>query len=321
MPDALNPETRQQMRELCNKISVAHDLDEAVQEELLGHMEDKFLAYLSGDEPVSEQDAFILVREHFGDPATIKTLMQDAHPGPVRASLARRIGAALIALSAVEFFLHWAFLPVAWLIYERQMLNNSWAVNTFSVLFFIAPVPLFWALLLRWQRMMSVGKKPWFLKVRPSVFMYVSILLVALWILPTLGPFRLTPAQAPQYQPPNWFTYLLTYGCSIPSCLLWLWWCDTPPRTIPSMGAAVAAWLVSSIFQRAGYLAGAFIAMYASMGSVGDHSSEYQAQLLWQSSLVLPNGKDILFRAAAPVGLYLLFRLARRPNKTLPLTN
>jgi len=79
------------MRALCKKISVAHDLDQEIQDELYGHMEDKLLAYLNGEEPVTEDDALILVREHFGDPAVLKNLLQDVHADNAHVSLAHRL--------------------------------------------------------------------------------------------------------------------------------------------------------------------------------------------------------------------------------------
>ena len=61
-------------------------------------MEDKLTGYLDGSEKVSEEDAFILVREHFGDPANIKNLYQEVEDVETNGRLARKIG-ALIALS------------------------------------------------------------------------------------------------------------------------------------------------------------------------------------------------------------------------------
>ena len=97
MVESLRPKTQDQVRTLCRKISVAHDLDPEIQDELYGHMEDKLLAYLNGEEPVTEDDAFILVREHFGDPAVLKGLLQDVHAHEVHVNLARRLAAAFAA--------------------------------------------------------------------------------------------------------------------------------------------------------------------------------------------------------------------------------
>ena len=86
MVDELGPDTNEKMRALCKKISVAHDLDAEIQEELYSHMEDKLLGYLEGEEALAEEDAFILVREHFGDPSALKGLLQGVHAVEARVS-------------------------------------------------------------------------------------------------------------------------------------------------------------------------------------------------------------------------------------------
>ena len=50
MNTPLNNDTQQKARELARKITVAHDLDPEIQEELYGHIEDKLLAFKSGEE-------------------------------------------------------------------------------------------------------------------------------------------------------------------------------------------------------------------------------------------------------------------------------
>ena len=52
MDDPLTPETQQRIRALCGEIAVAHDVDPELREELRGHVEDKILAYLAGEEAV-----------------------------------------------------------------------------------------------------------------------------------------------------------------------------------------------------------------------------------------------------------------------------
>ena len=79
MDKKLSPETAERIRELCRKISVAHNLDEDIQRELCAHMEDKLLGYLSGAEKLTGEDAFILVREHFGNTENLKRLLRQVH--------------------------------------------------------------------------------------------------------------------------------------------------------------------------------------------------------------------------------------------------
>jgi len=79
MSDSLNQKTAEKIRTLCSRISVANNLDQEIQEELYSHLEEKLLAYLCGKEKITEDDAFILVREHFGDPANLKGLLKEVH--------------------------------------------------------------------------------------------------------------------------------------------------------------------------------------------------------------------------------------------------
>jgi len=134
MADSLNPETQEQMRALCKKISVAHDLDAEIQDELYGHMEDKLLAYLNGEEPVTEEDAFILVREHFGDPAVLKGLLQDVHAYEVHVSLARRLAAAAIVTTATMSFF-FSLMRLAALLWK-----NARGFGGFHVCFVVAGI-------------------------------------------------------------------------------------------------------------------------------------------------------------------------------------
>ena len=94
---ALSPELEKEARALCAKITVAHDLDAEIQEELFSHVEDKLLGYLQGEVPVSDADALLLARAHFGDPAAIKGLLGDVHAPEAAMSHWRRLAAAAIA--------------------------------------------------------------------------------------------------------------------------------------------------------------------------------------------------------------------------------
>ena len=91
----ISPETQDKISALCKKISVAHNPDEEIQKELCCHIEDRLTGYLSGNEQLSEDDAFFLVEKHFGDPAIVKALYQNVEVMATHASFARRVGAVL----------------------------------------------------------------------------------------------------------------------------------------------------------------------------------------------------------------------------------
>ncbi len=102
MDEPLEPRVEEKLRGLCKQLSVAHSLDEELREELFGHMEDKLLAYLSGEESVSSEDAFILVREHFGDSAVVRAMLREVHAQEAGVSLARRLTAAFTLAIGVD---------------------------------------------------------------------------------------------------------------------------------------------------------------------------------------------------------------------------
>jgi hypothetical protein len=79
MSDSLSSEASAKLRALCGRITEACELGDDIREELFGHLEDKLLAYLSGEEKLSEQDALILVREHFGDAENLRRLLRKVH--------------------------------------------------------------------------------------------------------------------------------------------------------------------------------------------------------------------------------------------------
>jgi hypothetical protein len=93
----MTQKTAAQARELARQLSVSHDLDPEIQEELYGHIEDKLLAYMNGDEALTEDDALILVREHFGDTKLVTGMLGAVHGASAPPHLGRRILAFITA--------------------------------------------------------------------------------------------------------------------------------------------------------------------------------------------------------------------------------
>src|SRR5271170_1985610 len=57
----------EKIRALCRDLAARQGLDDEARDELCGHMEDKLMGYLSGEVKITEEDALLLVRSHFGD--------------------------------------------------------------------------------------------------------------------------------------------------------------------------------------------------------------------------------------------------------------
>ena len=242
MVDELGPDTNEKMRALCKKISVAHDLDEEIQEELYSHIEDKLLAYLNGEEAVTEEDAFILVREHFGDPSALKGLLQNVHAVEANISLARRLAAAIIVTSGVTVA-HYCLTAAAFgLLSILRAAGNYFTVLVIQTLL---PVTLTWLLLRYWQRRVSTGHEPWFLKWRPE---FLTGTVAILFLLQSLTSPLLLYTNLDTIPSPMTERLILPITVLSPllRCMVWFWWCDRPPRRIRAVISTAAVWVVWS---------------------------------------------------------------------------
>ena len=254
MVESSNPEIRERLRALCNQITVAEEIDHDIQEELLTHMEDKLNAYLHGAEPVTEEDAFILVREHFGDPAVVKALMQHTHVTESGLSLARRLAAiaavsmgCTAGLKAVNIFctslLVWAAQRIA---PESALWVYVWSVQ--NMLLVCAGTVLIWAFAHHWHRQIDRGLKPWFmLWPRRSMIRLILGLGVMLYLVPSVGI-----SGVPYGNFPTVSARMLAYtGVGVASiamiaqAMAWLWWCDRPPRTKRTLSYATLTWALA----------------------------------------------------------------------------
>ena len=251
MAESLSAKMQEQMRALCRKISVAHDLDPEIQEELYGHMEDKLHAYLTGEEPLTEEDAFVLVREHFGDPAVLKGLLQDVHAHAVNVTLARRIAAAVVA--STGFMILWTLLltSVMSALFMFVAENGSfgvpqWMMPIGSVSALVGAAVLLLMVLRRWQRQLDTGHRPWFLRWPAGS---IVALIAVVFLLQKIVPFPDVDALMTMEAGPFLAVLFLVLGALsyVLQCLAWLWWCDRPPRQSRALVYGFFAWLVTCV--------------------------------------------------------------------------
>lgn len=248
MNPGLSLNAQDRLQALCKTISVAYDLDPEIQKELFGHLEDKALAYLQGEESLSEDDAVVLVREHFGDPGTLKSLLRAVHRRESQNALLRRLGAALtlfLALGTLGKLIHLAAdfgVTVLTTVYNAPISISFSAVYPGILMTGVVTTVLLWAVLLRWQRRLDSGKPVWFMLWRASSIRLLLLLLVlAHQLTPSVSfePTLLAKAH------PAGFTQVLAIvflGLSLllflAKMLAWLWWCDRPPRTLGRVSLA-----------------------------------------------------------------------------------
>jgi hypothetical protein len=251
MPENLSPETAERIRALCGQISVARTIDEEIRQELYSHMEDKFLGYLRGEEKITEEEAFILVREHFGKPEQIRALLEEVYREEDTVGFFRKLGAiflvTFLTTSLLKFcldFLIWSISPKFW---QSVKLLNYLKIESMLAfdLEFFSSFSLFVFILYRWWKGIKNGRELWFVKLNPWIYMILTFSLTL--ILPVIL-VKLLPRgyQYPAYTIPGkgvHFEFLLSY---ILICLAWIWWFNEPVKRIRHIVIGFISWFYFS---------------------------------------------------------------------------
>jgi hypothetical protein len=214
----------EKLRGLCRKIFVGENLDEEVQAELYGHLEDKYLAYMQGEEQITEDDAFILLREHFGDPKVVRGMLCDVHRQEADCSLARKFAALLVLGAIVSGIGRLVTLSLAFSPFPVLEHRYSTLFGFVLMVFYIA---VYVHVLRGWRKRMDQGETLWFQSMRPRLLCYT--VLVAYLIsqaFPALG-FVPELSEPVSFSPVSWYivgavSYLLG-TCIV--CVI-LWWFD-----------------------------------------------------------------------------------------------
>lgn len=102
MHEQLSEEMQQQLRAWCGDMVSGNESPGTVIDELYGHMEDKMLAYMHGEETITEEDAFLLASERFGDVSTLREQLQGCNQKragsfPVRKYFSTSVFAILVS--------------------------------------------------------------------------------------------------------------------------------------------------------------------------------------------------------------------------------
>ncbi len=290
MESNINDDTKQKARDLARKITVAHDLDPEIQEELYGHIEDKLLAYKSGEERISDEDAFILVREHFGDAKVLRSMFADVHEAAATLALGRLIGAACVITLAVAWLCKLLALPFQGLaLYLVGHGATSSAVMVpVAFLLFHAMVPVLplgvAAAFIYWRKRLEAGKRPWFYRWSKWDFLRCgAILFAAIPFTPSfeLVPFHTLSPDLAAFEPTETQAAIGAWMVQCGLCVAWLWWCDADLRR------------PSTVF----YSLGGWMALYVAMGVV-------PAQVFLATGAVAQHGELVsrLFSAATYFG-------------------
>ncbi len=176
----------------CDTITKSYDLDTDVRDELCDHIEDRLLDYREEHKTLSEEDAFVLVREHFGDPAEVRKLLGAVHGDQAKGSFLRRLAAVFAATIAIELFfqfkneLYEVMHFIDRMIFPISRDDPSKYTMPFYPLSFlydnmvyIALPLLLWFILARWQKRIDSGERVWFRSFKLSRIIFIVLLLLA----------------------------------------------------------------------------------------------------------------------------------------------
>lgn len=280
MPESLTSETALKLDDASRSLARKHRLDESARAELRARMESKLLAYLSSAEKLTENDAFVLVREHFGDPEVIGGMLMKVHRTEAMASLVRKIAAVLVltlAAGLAGYCLELIFRIGCLAAFGSAGMFIPWKENAGLY----CGAALFAVVLVYWRKRMNNGDKLWFQTAGPLA---VVLIIAAFLCLDTLIPFlvcldpthllNIPPSMLPDlphgraiseghHQNPYWvvqyifkpahsttlgskFSSFLVLAYIVFQCALWLWWCDTPPRNSHVLFITAGAWALYS---------------------------------------------------------------------------
>jgi hypothetical protein len=282
MSENLPPHISKKLRALCWKIIEAHHLDEHARDELFLRMEKKLNEYISGKEILTEEEAFILVQEHFGKPEQIRELLERVHGMETQISLVRRIGTLLAAtlgvgvlINVVVYMIHFPFNFLFGIRLEQPWLPGYLYIMLNPVILYI--------ILKRWRITEERVGSVWFQKL-PLYKM--ALFIVALFAADTVIPMVYYTAHYYFLHPPPFSSMILKgFGVtlhnhpnvgalmyflsgnmsmndtvfiwaalisSLVQCAVWLWWCDGASRKLTSRIATVCSW-IAFVFLTAAY--------------------------------------------------------------------
>jgi hypothetical protein len=261
--NTLTTEMQKRVRHHVDRISVDTDLDADIREELYDHFEDRMLEYLSGDEAITEEDAFLLVSDRFGAPDRVEAGLRETHERTPVGTILRRIGIVLAATIAVDMLLPIGKVMRVVVVYKimRNIFPSGSRHIMANFLHAVWPLVVVYALWVMVRRMRDRGLlpvKPWYQRIRAGHFFLLIIgLFVLQQVIPTLiayymitislwsRRFSIFPAEthlAIYEFVPRIFTgsgFISTFGRTWISTIYlaaqlaaWLWWCDMPLASI-----------------------------------------------------------------------------------------
>ncbi|GMV90806.1 MAG: hypothetical protein AMXMBFR82_05840 [Candidatus Hydrogenedentota bacterium] len=321
-------EIQERLRALCRQITVAEEIDPEIQEELMSHVEDRFNGYLHGKDPITEEDAFLLVREHFGNPAVVKELLQHAHVQEATVSLGRR--PAAIAMLGLGCYGAGRILNAFTLSVLLALSSGAPALQPYvgmvwtlyNVTLITLLVAFTWFVVLHWERQVARGERPWFIRWTPvRIWQCLAGALLLFCMVPSIG---ISTGNFGTSGPTAGVFVALAFLAIIVQSVAWLWWCDRPPRIKRNLSYATLAWILLGIYGAMPFL----VLSVSNEGSPGSLHLGQFADATWSLTLApfymgMANTLATAFGASAAIGYggravyWFAQRLTGRPSDSL----
>ncbi len=205
----LTSKGEEQLRALARKIGASHELDAEVQEELFGHLEDQALAYLSGEEAVTEDDAILLTREHFGDARALKEWLGSVHAQADHS----RFYVRLVPVAVLTLVWHAGALASG-----QLPIRDLWPISLILWTLFAV-----W-ILLQWRRQERRGQSMWWEHGKTR---WVALgVAIALPLVSYHGWLDYSPPITTVSFLPRLLSQLLVLVSWLMMPFMWLWWAD-----------------------------------------------------------------------------------------------
>ncbi len=241
MHSEFSEETQHRITGLCSKISVANHLNDEIREELHGHIADKMEAYLDGSEVITEDDAFVLVREHFGNPEVIRSMYEVAEPVAATENMLKRFAAAIITsvlLFSLGSYVFQLFLSALIKMTSYYGISDVIVFGIPALTTHLLFVLVFALILAHWKNQMTHGEQPWFLRIKPYILIGLIIFsTIMLWAIQNMTQ-RLIP------QSSSFSNYTHAAAIFI-QCIILIWWMDNNSKRFLNIFMGFLAWMIS----------------------------------------------------------------------------
>ena len=264
MPETLSPETEAKLRALSDQIAAAHGLEDDLRERLEQRITERARAYLSSDENMDEDDAYVLVREDLRDRRLGKRILMSLRYERAPIGVARRVAAAIVAsmlASVLVAALGFAVSTGIFVALAASLRDGAGEIAYVATLVLtVVGVPVLQVLLLRrWQRQLeeagrsraSAGR-PWFVRWRAR-HVLAAVVLVAIGC--AFWPYvqHVSGARLASGGAIGFMGLWMAIGplSTIVSCVIWLWWLDQAPRNRWASRTAFPSWALWQFLRRA----------------------------------------------------------------------